>query len=671
MTLRYASELGPSGYSVAAQRCLDALRAVGVDVTWEALVDLPEGRVPATSTTTATGEVLVLHSVPRGWARCREELQPGRLIGHTVWETERVPALWLVEMDPADELWVPTEWNRAAFADAFDKPVHVVPHVASTTMPEPPPLELRDGTFVVAVVAAWEWRKRPDRAIEAFLQAFGPQDDVALVVKTTAWPVAWPWRPDLPTVAHLARLVPEARRAQVHIDTGVWSEAQVLGLLERADCVLSLTASEGWGLPAFDAACLGTPVVITGFGGHLEWLGADHPGLLPHRMVPVDHPDLSHYEPGMRWGEADLDAAVDLLRDLAAGRADALGRATSALHRTLPERYAPARVGRLAAEALGRPEPDRRPAPARRALPGGADEQEPPIVVLSFDRPHYLERVLASLRAQSRPIRDARVHLFQDGALDRHDDVLLAPSAAIDACVRLFRAAFPGGQVHASPWNAGTAGNVFAAETFVFQELGAPLALFFEDDLELAPHYLQAMGAIWEAVRHEPRIGYFNAVGRHTASLEEQAAAVSSLGTMHQHWGFALRRDHWLRLAPFMARYHQLVLGRPYRRRPHEAIRDLFRSWGVPEWRTGQDGAKTAATLAVGGLLVSSGPCLGRYIGEVGFHSTPSIFEEGRWADTVLWTEPLPRPRAPAGEEIDQRIHDTVAGLRARQEVGA
>jgi glycosyltransferase involved in cell wall biosynthesis len=278
------------------------------------------------------------------------------VIGHIVWETDRVPAPWLVEMQPADELWVPTAWNRAAFEAAFDVPVHVVPHAASTTVPEVPPVPLRDGTFVVAAVSTWDWRKRPDRTIEAFLRAFGPGDDVALVVKTDRWPLAWPWRPDLPTVAHVADLVPAERRGQVHVATSLWSEGQILGLLERADCFLSLTSSEGWALGAFDAACLGTPVVITGFGGQVEWLGADHPGLLPYRKVAAVHP-YATFEPGMEWAEPELDAAVDQLRDLAAGRAGALEKAAQALRRALPDRYSPQRVGRLASQALGAVDP--------------------------------------------------------------------------------------------------------------------------------------------------------------------------------------------------------------------------------------------------------------------------------------------------------------------------
>jgi glycosyltransferase involved in cell wall biosynthesis len=138
----------------------------------------------------------------------------------------------------------------------------------------------------------------------------------------------------------------------VLIDTGEWTEAEVLGLLRRADCLLSLTAAEGWGLGAFDAACQGTPVLITGHGGQLEWLGADHPGLLPFRTVPADHPDPALFEPGMTWAAADVDVAVEQLRALLRGDHDQLVRATERLAIDLPVRYSPAAVGAIAASRL-------------------------------------------------------------------------------------------------------------------------------------------------------------------------------------------------------------------------------------------------------------------------------------------------------------------------------
>ena len=74
----------------------------------------------------------------------------------------------------------------------------------------------------------------------------------------------------------------------------------------------SVTRGEGWGLGPFDAATLGKPVIITGWGGHLDFLGADYPGLIAYTMAPVSgwlHG--ASYRPTQQWAVADRhDAAA-------------------------------------------------------------------------------------------------------------------------------------------------------------------------------------------------------------------------------------------------------------------------------------------------------------------------------------------------------------------------
>lgn len=382
--LRYAAEYDHSGYAVAARRYMDALVGAGVDLVWEPLVNRPEGRVRGASVPDAPrelrarrrlatpGETVVVHSVPMAWNRLHTDLAPLHLIGHTVWEAEELPQRWLREMDVVDEFWVPTAWNQAVFAEAFRRPVHVVPHVADLGTPGTLPLALPDDAFVVVTVAAWDWRKRPDRAVEAFLDAFTADDDAILVVKTTPVPVAW-FPPLRPPAEEIARIVAARHRpAPVVVDTADWDDAALRALYQRADVFLSLTHGEGWGLGAFDAACRDTPVVVTGWGGQVAWMGADHPGLLPFSLVPNSHPDTSLFEPGMRWAWADHDAAVDLLRALQRGSAQRLVEHSARLGADLRARYAPEVVGRDAARLLPRP----------AASPAVEVRAEPPTVLV-------------------------------------------------------------------------------------------------------------------------------------------------------------------------------------------------------------------------------------------------------------------------------------------------
>jgi hypothetical protein len=136
----------------------------------------------------------------------------------------------------------------------------------------------------------------------------------------------------------LARLLARHPDAPpVHLVTRRLSDAEIAGLHTRGDCFVSLCRSEGWGLGAFDAATYGNPVVITGFGGQLDYLGGS-PYLVDHQLVPVADPvDLHGGAPGQHWAEPDVDHGAALLREAAANldeaRAGARVRAEQLRHR--------------------------------------------------------------------------------------------------------------------------------------------------------------------------------------------------------------------------------------------------------------------------------------------------------------------------------------------------
>mgnify|MGYP001000854193 CR=1 FL=1 len=149
----------------------------------------------------------------------------------------------------------------------------------------------------------------------------------------------------------------------------------------------------------------------------------------------------------------------------------------------------------------------------------------PPIAVISFNRPAYLRQLLASLAAQQPAVAQRRVHVFQDGAVNRYSGIRYADEGEIAASLAAFREFFPHGHVHASPDNIGITENVFRAEKMLFEELRAPVGYFFEDDLVLSPHYVAALDLMRRAFARFDRIVYYNANGAYGASLEQQRQA--------------------------------------------------------------------------------------------------------------------------------------------------
>jgi glycosyltransferase involved in cell wall biosynthesis len=345
---------GYYGYAVAAHRCVAALAGSGLDVQWRPTVD---GVLPPP----ADAPVVVAHLVPEFYERVREQHPDSFLVGHTVWETDRVPDHWYACFEQVDLLVVPSSFNAKVFAaSGVGTPVAVVPHVAPpiVTRPSLAWADIPRERLVFYTIAEWTERKAVFRTVEAYLRAFSGDDPVLLVVKTSPLdrselsPAGTGTAGRGTTAWSLAMLLAgHPNPPAVKLYTAPCSNDDIGALHRRGDCFVSLARSEGWGLGAFDAAAYGNPVVTTGYGGQLDYLG-DSPWLVDFDLVPVHDPaGYPSYAPDQRWAEPRLEHAVTLLREIAErpGDAKALARAAA---RPLRERYRPARIASLLRAAV-------------------------------------------------------------------------------------------------------------------------------------------------------------------------------------------------------------------------------------------------------------------------------------------------------------------------------
>jgi SAM-dependent methyltransferase len=278
-----------------------------------------------------------------------------------------------------------------------------------------------------------------------------------------------------------------------------------------------------------------------------------------------------------------------------------------------------------------------------------------PIAVMSFDRPHYLESVLRSLRAQAVPIAATEIFLFQDGYRSRYGHDLTDPRR-VERCLELFETIFPGGKALSSTENLGVAFNFARAEDYFFEELGAEAAFFFEDDLVLSPHYLTALGALTAIALEEKRIAYVAAYGDHRASLAEQKLSAKKLILMRHKWGFALTRRQWLAQRDILAPYLEILARADYRSRDHIAVRQYFKNLGFGSNGTSQDGMKDVASCVLGTVKIMSAACFGKYIGEVGLHSNSRLYQDESYDQTSMFPEEISSFDIPSSVMLDEWV---------------
>jgi hypothetical protein len=260
-----------------------------------------------------------------------------------------------------------------------------------------------------------------------------------------------------------------------------------------------------------------------------------------------------------------------------------------------------------------------------------------PVVIFSFDRPEYLDRLCAGLRAQTQVRPDpARVVLMQDGAVSALTGHRHGRPGLIQRSVETFRRHFPEGQVVAASRNLGIAENILRGQRHAFETMGSAVGYFFEDDLEPGPLYLAALEAM--RVATEPfadHVGYFAAYGTHRDPAPGPEVGWRQLG---HHWGFGLRRDAWRRIQSRIGDWWEEIRRNDYRARNRLRLFELWRGREVAVDGVGEDAATEVACLELGLARLGTDVCFGRYIGVEGEHFTPGVFRdlgfEGmRWAE--------------------------------------
>jgi glycosyltransferase involved in cell wall biosynthesis len=267
-------------------------------------------------------------------------------------------------MGLVDRVIVPSRFNEAVFRDAgLERPIDVVPHVKRPDS-DPPPADRIDGFraqhgiprehMVFYSIEAWTARKTPWKTIHAFLGAFTSDDPVTLVIKTgPLGPRSGAAASNTPTELLVEELITHFEKpAHVVLINHEISGTEIDLLHHLGDCYLSLTHSEGWGLSPFEAGAVGNPVIITGWGGHLEHIGNDWPYLIDFELTPVmDALGRGSYLPTQNWATPVMDHAVELIREVYSNRDEARARG-AALAARIGEEFSEEIIGRRLVDML-------------------------------------------------------------------------------------------------------------------------------------------------------------------------------------------------------------------------------------------------------------------------------------------------------------------------------
>jgi len=204
-------------------------------------------------------------------------------------ETTRVSDLWLQKTFEMDRIIVPSNHSKFAFentsVEVEDKgrrfgvtcktPIDVVPYPVKTIEADKDFSINLDFKFNFLSVAMWGIRKNMENMIRWFLEEF-KDEEVGLVLKTGLSRGSLLDRKMTEyKIQNVLETVPE-RKCKVYLLHGDLTESEMTSLYKHKDikAIVSTTHGEGFGLPLFEAAMNGMPVVAPSWSGHIDFLTA-------------------------------------------------------------------------------------------------------------------------------------------------------------------------------------------------------------------------------------------------------------------------------------------------------------------------------------------------------------------------------------------------------------
>lgn len=214
-------------------------------------------------------------------------------------ETDALPDKWLQASKTMDAIIVPSEHTKSGFSadDEIINKVHVIGYPVRKHKKENLGLDLKT-KFNFLSVAQWSPRKNIEQLISAFVQEF-TNEEVGLVLKLglkTGSSIDRHYT--MERLNAFVSAIPTALRCKIYLLHGSMTEAEMASLYKDSKISAYVTSShgEGFGLPIFEAATNGLPVIASNWGGVKEYSEIDGTPMI----CQVDY-EIDNVKPYQSW----------------------------------------------------------------------------------------------------------------------------------------------------------------------------------------------------------------------------------------------------------------------------------------------------------------------------------------------------------------------------------
>jgi len=227
------------------------------------------------------------------------------------WEESLIPNQWVGDFNRLDGIMVPSNFVKNVLINSgVTSKIEVIPNIIDIGLftREVKPMEsyTRKG-FVFLNIGSGFPRKGVDVLIRAYTEEFTSDDDVSLILKS------------FPNIHNnIQELIKAATKSNgpeiIHIEEDM-SEDEIISLYKASNCFVSPTRGEGFGLPMAEAMLCKIPVIVTNYGGHLDFCSKDNSYLIDFELtLSRTHLKAEYGIKGSMWAEPDTKHLKRLMR---------------------------------------------------------------------------------------------------------------------------------------------------------------------------------------------------------------------------------------------------------------------------------------------------------------------------------------------------------------------
>ncbi len=221
-------------------------------------------------------------------------------------------------LNKADEIWVPTQWNKEIFQRVCDKNIEVIPLGVDTSLfnsKNKKKIFFSSGLkkFVFLSNGTFIWRKGFDLLIKSFLKAFSKKDDVSLLIMSN--------KVDFDNHIDVNEYFQNKDEDDPHIAIchSSISEELVPSIYNNTDAFALFSRGEGWGLPYMEAIACQKPLIGVNHTGPQSFLNEDDCYLVDSDMEsnhPVSEIPFYKNTKFCDFSMRRVDDMVDHMRDV-------------------------------------------------------------------------------------------------------------------------------------------------------------------------------------------------------------------------------------------------------------------------------------------------------------------------------------------------------------------